>query len=127
LYKRASRPHANTNATKKNQQNQNKPNSVRWYVTSLGSEDAIHTAHWHGVIFTDSRGHHTDQVPVQSASLETLTMVADNPGTWLFHCHLNDHMDGGMLALFNVTGARPAVKLAGKVRLGEGGGVVGGG
>ncbi|KAI8463551.1 MAG: multicopper ferroxidase [Monoraphidium minutum] len=89
---------------------------VRWYVSSLGSEDAIHTAHWHGVVFNDSRGHHTDQIPVQSSSLETLDTVADNPGTWLFHCHLNDHMDGGMLALFNVTGAAPAVALGGKVR-----------
>ncbi|GBF99637.1 multicopper ferroxidase [Raphidocelis subcapitata] len=89
---------------------------VRWYVTSLGSEDAIHNAHWHGVVFNDSRGHHVDQVTVQSSSLEALDMVADNPGTWLFHCHLNDHMDGGMMARFHIDGAAPKVELGGKTR-----------
>ncbi|KIZ07330.1 hypothetical protein MNEG_0617 [Monoraphidium neglectum] len=89
---------------------------VRWYVTSLGSEDAIHTAHWHGVVFNDSKGHHVDQVPIQSSSTEVLDMLADNPGTWLFHCHLNDHMDGGMMALFHIKGTAPTITLDGKVR-----------
>jgi hypothetical protein len=44
-------------------------------------------------------------------------MLADNPGTWLFHCHLNDHMDGGMMALFTIEGTAPPVTLDGKVRL----------
>ena len=25
----------------------------------------------------------------------------DAPGTWLFHCHVNDHIDAGMIARFN--------------------------
>ena len=37
------------------------------------------------------------------ASMKTLDMTPDNAGTWLFHCHVNDHIDAGMLALFNVT------------------------
>ena len=66
--------------------------------------------------------HHTrapthPQVTIQSSSLETLTAVADNPGRWLFHCHLNDHMDGGMLALFNVAGEKPQTALGGKVKI----------
>jgi hypothetical protein len=43
-------------------------------------------------------------------------MLADNPGTWLFHCHLNDHMDGGMMALFHIKGTAPTITLDGKVR-----------
>lgn len=34
---------------------------VRWYVSSLGSEEALHTAHWHGISFNMS-GKHMDQV-----------------------------------------------------------------
>ena len=110
-------PHQPPTPTPPHAHTQHIHNSVRWYVTSLGSEDAIHTAHWHGVVFNDSRGHHVDQVPVQASSLETLDMYADNPGRWLFHCHLNDHMDGGMLALFNVNGKRPPTEgLTGRVR-----------
>jgi FtsP/CotA-like multicopper oxidase with cupredoxin domain len=29
-------------------------------------------------------------------------MVADNPGIWLLHCHVNDHIDAGMLTRFEV-------------------------
>ena len=29
-------------------------------------------------------------------------MLADNPGTWMFHCHVNDHMEGGMMATFTI-------------------------
>jgi len=28
--------------------------------------------------------------------------VPDNPGTWLFHCHVDEHLDNGMYALFKV-------------------------
>ncbi|HZD00265.1 MAG TPA: multicopper oxidase domain-containing protein [Actinomycetes bacterium] len=29
-------------------------------------------------------------------------MQPDNPGTWLYHCHANDHIDAGMAALYTV-------------------------
>lgn len=55
------------------------------------------------------------QITIQSSSLEVLDMYADNPGTWLFHCHLNEHMDGGMMSLFTVQGDAPKEALNGKV------------
>ena len=30
-------------------------------------------------------------------------MVPDNPGIYLFHCHVNDHIAAGMLTRYNVT------------------------
>jgi FtsP/CotA-like multicopper oxidase with cupredoxin domain len=44
-----------------------------------------------------------------------LDAYTDNPGTWLFHCHLNDHIHGGMMALFHVKGTAPTHTLTGKV------------
>lgn len=44
-----------------------------------------------------------------------LDAYTDNPGTWLFHCHLTHHIQGGMMMLFNVAGAKPAHNLNGKV------------
>jgi len=35
---------------------------------------------------------------------EMLDMQPDNPGTWLYHCHVNDHIDAGMAALYTVRG-----------------------
>jgi FtsP/CotA-like multicopper oxidase with cupredoxin domain len=30
-------------------------------------------------------------------------MVPDNPGVWMFHCHVAPHLDAGMQALFTVS------------------------
>jgi hypothetical protein len=48
--------------------------------------------------------------------MAVLDAYTDNPGTWLFHCHLNDHIHGGMVALFNVAGQAPSHNLNGQVR-----------
>jgi hephaestin len=40
-------------------------------------------------------------------------MVPDTLGTWLLHCHNNDHMEGGMTALFTVLPAGAPAAAAG--------------
>ena len=79
-----------------------KGDRVRWYLFANGNEDDVHTPHWHGqtVIFNMMR---TDMVHLEPMMMVTADMVPDNPGTWLFHCHVNDHIEGGMQALFTVT------------------------
>jgi hephaestin len=37
-------------------------------------------------------------------TMVTADMVADNPGVWLFHCHVNDHITAGMIARYQVIG-----------------------
>jgi manganese oxidase len=32
----------------------------------------------------------------------TADMVPDNVGIWLYHCHVNDHIDAGMLERYQV-------------------------
>jgi len=32
-----------------------------------------------------------------------IAFVADNPGDWMFHCHILEHMAGGMMAVVRVT------------------------
>jgi FtsP/CotA-like multicopper oxidase with cupredoxin domain len=75
---------------------------VRWYLFSNGNEDDVHTPHWHGqtVEFMHMR---TDMVHLEPMMTVTADMVPDNVGTWLFHCHVFDHLEGGMVALFTVT------------------------
>lgn len=31
-----------------------------------------------------------------------VALVADNPGTWMFHCHVIDHMETGLMAAIAV-------------------------
>lgn len=74
---------------------------VRWYLFALGSEEGLHSAHWHGqtVLW---HGMRMDGVELMPMSMKTVDLVPDALGTWLFHCHVNDHIIGGMMALFTV-------------------------
>jgi len=74
---------------------------VRWYLFANGNEDDVHTPHWHGqtVMFDGMR---TDMVHLEPMMMVVADMVPDNIGTWLFHCHVTDHIEGGMQALFTV-------------------------
>jgi manganese oxidase len=74
---------------------------VRWYLFALGSEQDLHTAHWHGARVTFN-GRMTDVVELLPGSMEVTDVTADNPGNWLFHCHVADHMMEGMYAPFIV-------------------------
>lgn len=78
-----------------------KGEKVRWYVIGMGSEVDIHTPHWHGQngLFMGMR---TDILEVFPGSMKIFDMTPDNPGTWLYHCHVNDHIRAGMLATFTV-------------------------
>ncbi len=31
-----------------------------------------------------------------------IAMVADNPGKWMFHCHILEHQASGMMGVVNV-------------------------
>jgi manganese oxidase len=74
---------------------------VRWYVVTLGFGFNFHTPHWHGNVVLD-HGSRTDVIAISPAQMVTVDMVPDDPGIWLFHCHVSDHMDGGMVTRYEV-------------------------
>ncbi|HKP59216.1 MAG TPA: multicopper oxidase domain-containing protein [Polyangiales bacterium] len=74
---------------------------VRWHLVTLGTEVDLHTPHWHGNTVL-SQGHRTDVVELLPASMRTVDMVPDNPGIWMLHCHVNDHIAAGMGTLYEV-------------------------
>ncbi|MFN8123314.1 MAG: multicopper oxidase domain-containing protein [Thermoleophilia bacterium] len=74
---------------------------VRWYVMSMGTEVDLHTPHWHGNTVTVS-GMRMDVVSLLPASMVVADMVPDDPGVWLFHCHVNDHITAGMATRYRV-------------------------
>lgn len=74
---------------------------VRWYLLGMGTEVDLHTPHWHGQSLL-WMGMRTDIIELLPASMKVADMVPDNPGLWLYHCHVNDHISAGMLALFRV-------------------------
>lgn len=78
-----------------------KGEKVRWYLIGMGTEVDLHTPHWHGNTALWN-GMRVDVMELMPASLKTVDFEPDNPGTWLFHCHVNDHISAGMLSLFSV-------------------------
>jgi len=80
----------------------NEGERVRWYLFGLGSETDLHSAHWHGMTVVEDGRRRTDVVELLPASMRIADMRADNPGTWLLHCHVAEHMSNGMFARFTV-------------------------
>ena len=74
----------------------NEGERVRWYLFGLGSETDLHTAHWHGLRVTEGGRRRTDAIELLPGSMKVVDMTADNPGDWLFHCHVSEHMQRGM-------------------------------
>jgi FtsP/CotA-like multicopper oxidase with cupredoxin domain len=80
----------------------NEGERVRWYLFGLGSESDFHSPHWHGLRVLEEGKRLTDTLELLPASMKVADMKTDNPGDWLFHCHVADHMANGMFALVTV-------------------------
>lgn len=78
-----------------------KGDKVRWYQIALGTEVDLHTPHWHGntLLWNGNRVDVTELLP---ASMKVLEMRPNNPGTWMYHCHVNDHLTAGMMSAYTV-------------------------
>jgi FtsP/CotA-like multicopper oxidase with cupredoxin domain len=60
--------------------------------------------HWHGqTVLIDGR--RTDMIELEPMMMAVADMEPDNPGTWLYHCHVDFHFIGGMSARFTVVPA----------------------
>lgn len=73
---------------------------VRWYLFGTTNFE-VHAPHWHGntVIANHMR---TDVTNLLTMQMVTADMVPDNPGIWLFHCHVGPHILAGMQGLYRV-------------------------
>lgn len=75
---------------------------VRWTVMSMGNEVDLHTPHWHGMTAVVN-GMRTDVVSLLPAEMSIADITPDEVGTWLYHCHVNDHLAAGMVTTVKVT------------------------
>jgi FtsP/CotA-like multicopper oxidase with cupredoxin domain len=72
---------------------------TRWYVMTTMSDFDFHAPHWHGETVTIN-GMRTDTAELGPMGMAVADMIPDNPGVWLYHCHLNVHLEAGMVARF---------------------------
>jgi len=74
---------------------------VRWYVFTGPNAGDNHTIHWHANT-TVYRGRRTDMIDLGPMMMGVADMKPDNPGTWLYHCHVDIHFKLGMSARYRV-------------------------
>lgn len=72
----------------------------RWRVVSIGLD--AHTFHIHGHRWFEADGTLTDNIQLAPGTFRTFEFTEDKPGNWLVHCHFPNHMEGGMMARYQV-------------------------
>ncbi|XP_047664470.1 ferroxidase HEPHL1-like isoform X2 [Tachysurus fulvidraco] len=77
---------------------------TEWYLMGLGSEEDVHTIHFHdqSFIYKTDQPHRADVYGLFPGTFKTVQLQAGTPGTWLLHCHVSDHIDSGMETTFTV-------------------------
>ena len=77
--------------------------TVQWDVLSLG--DDFHTFHVHGHrwVSQGTGAVSRDTQTVGPAESFKIRWREDAPGTWLYHCHVEDHMMKGMIGIYRVS------------------------
>jgi FtsP/CotA-like multicopper oxidase with cupredoxin domain len=74
---------------------------VQWDVLGMGSEH--HTFHVHGHRWRAPGGVPRDTQTVGPAESFRIRWREDAPGTWLYHCHVEQHMAAGMIGTYVVS------------------------
>ncbi|MFC8452921.1 multicopper oxidase domain-containing protein [Kitasatospora sp. NPDC057223] len=76
---------------------------VRWRIAALGEE--LHVFHIHGHRWRSRQGYQgwVDSQIVGPSTTLTIEYTEDNPGDWIYHCHVTHHMSGGMVGRYRVT------------------------
>ena len=64
-----------------------------------------HAMHLHGhhFVYDKTPDYWRDTALFERGEKGSLRFIADNPGKWLIHCHMVEHMAGGMVTWFEVT------------------------
>ena len=81
------------------------------YVLALRNETAWwHPMHLHGHSFRvinrngkpNPLREWRDTVLMPPRESADIAFVADNPGDWMFHCHVTDHQEAGMMSVIRI-------------------------
>jgi FtsP/CotA-like multicopper oxidase with cupredoxin domain len=74
--------------------------TVQWDVMAMGSEH--HTFHVHGHRWVAPDGTDRDTQTIGPAETYVFRWREEDPGTWLYHCHVEAHMMAGMIGIYRV-------------------------
>ncbi|KAJ3589453.1 hypothetical protein NHX12_010298 [Muraenolepis orangiensis] len=77
---------------------------VAWYLLGMGGEVDLHTVHFHAetFLYRTDQTHRADVFDLFPGTFQTVEMQVGNPGIWLLHCHVTDHIHAGMETTFTI-------------------------
>ena len=73
---------------------------VTWHI--FGGDAMFHTFHVHAHRWGDSAGVSVDNPGFGPNERVTASWIEDNPGRWLYHCHVFSHQNAGMAGWYIV-------------------------
>uniref|UniRef100_A0A8C8VR32 ferroxidase n=1 Tax=Pelusios castaneus TaxID=367368 RepID=A0A8C8VR32_9SAUR len=87
--------------------------NTNWYLIGMGNEIDVHTVHFHAetFIFKVDNDHRADVYDLFPGTFQTVELIADNPGRWLLHCHVADHIHAGMETTFTIRKSGVVLKM----------------
>jgi FtsP/CotA-like multicopper oxidase with cupredoxin domain len=71
-------------------------------INAIGMDSNFHTFHIHGHRWKDPAGASVDNPSMGPNESITARFVEDNPGRWLYHCHVFSHQNTGMAGWYVV-------------------------
>jgi FtsP/CotA-like multicopper oxidase with cupredoxin domain len=71
-------------------------------IHAIGMDSNFHTFHIHGHRWRNAAGMYIDNPTFGPNETVTARFVEDNPGRWLYHCHVFSHQDAGMAGWYVV-------------------------
>ena len=74
---------------------------IQWDVMAIGADH--HTFHVHGHRWRTAAGVPEDTRTLGPAESFRVRWREDAPGTWLYHCHVEQHMEKGMIGIYQVS------------------------
>ncbi len=83
----------------------------RSYIAELhNATPHQHPIHLHGLIFSvlssdkrDITPYESDTILLEKNERARIAFVADNPGRWMFHCHVIEHMKTGLMGYITIS------------------------
>ena len=69
---------------------------------AIGADNNFHDFHIHGHRWKGASGAFIDTPSVGPNDTITARFTEDNPGRWLYHCHVYSHQDNGMAGWYDV-------------------------
>jgi len=91
-------------------------------VRLINAGSLVHVMHLHGQSMkvlaldgnelTPAQQYVKDSITIGPSERVDVEIDANNPGVWMFHCHIEHHMANGMMTTLQYAGAMPAMSVA---------------